>query len=101
MAKSIEATEQFLASAGQVLSVFSDVSSWQVQDQPRVISAKENKVTLAFEDLSRAVIIMEPTESGSVAKILHELLRDDSQIRARETYWHEVLLEMHRRLDQK
>jgi hypothetical protein len=101
MALAIKAEEIFEASAGQVLSVLGDVTSWQVADRPRLISAKNNKVTLAFEDFSRAVITLETVELGSTAKIIHELIKDDSQAKVRQTYWRDVLAEMHQRLDQK
>ena len=101
MALAINAEEIFEASAGQVLSVLSDVTSWRVTDRPRLISAKNNKVTLAFEDFSRAVITLETVEHGSRARILHELIRDDSQAKVRQTYWRDVLAELHQRLDQK
>jgi hypothetical protein len=101
MALKIQATEIFSAGAGQVLSVMSDVKSWQTTDQPRLISAKGNKVTLAFDDNSRAVITFENNEAGSSAVILHELLKDDSQASARQTYWRGVLIQLHQRLDQK
>ena len=101
MALAINAVEIFEASAGQVLSVMSDVTSWQVADRPRLISAKSNKVTLAFEDFSRAVITLETVEHGSTARIFHELIKDDSQAKARQTYWKDVVAEMHQRLDQK
>ena len=101
MALSIQAEVNFPAGAGQVISVMSDVSAWQVDDRPRLISAKNNKVTLAFEDFSRAVITLETAEHGSTAKILHELIKDGSQVAARQIYWKDVLAEMHQRLDQK
>lgn len=101
MALSIQAEVNFPAGVGQVLSVMSDVSSWQVADRPRLISAKNNKVTLAFEDFSRAVITLETVEHGSTAKILHELIKDGSQVNSRQFYWKEVLAEMRQRLDQK
>jgi hypothetical protein len=101
MALAIQAEVIFPAGAGQVLSVLSDVTSWQVADRPRLISAKSNKVTLAFEDFSRAVITLETVEHGSTARIFHELIKDDSQAKARQTYWKDVVAEMHQRLDQK
>jgi hypothetical protein len=101
MTLAIQAEVNFPAGAGQVLSVMSDVSSWQVSDRPRLISAKNNKVTLAFDDYSRAFITLETAEHGSNAKILHELIKDDSQLKARELYWKDVLAEMRQRLDQK
>lgn len=101
MSLSIQAEVKFPASAGQVFSVMSDVASWQAAERPRLISAKNNKVTLAFEDLSRAVITLETVDHGSTAKILHELIKDDSQVNARQIYWKDVLAEMHSRLDQK
>lgn len=101
MALSIQAEVNFPAGAGQVLSVMSDVSSWQVADRPRLISAKNNKVTLAFEDFTRAVITLETAENGSTAKILHELIKDGSQLESRQIYWKEVVVEMRQRLDQK
>jgi len=101
MSLAIQAEVNFPAGAGQVLSVMSDVTSWEVSDRPRLISAKNNKVTLAFEDFTRAVITLETVEHGSTAKILHELIRDDSQLEARQLYWKDVLSEVRNRLDQK
>lgn len=101
MTLAIQAEVIFPAGAGQVLSVMSDVTSWEVSDRPRLISAKNNKVTLAFEDFTRAIITLETVEHGSTAKILHELIKDGSQLEARQLYWKDVLSEMRKRLDQK
>lgn len=101
MTLAIQAEVIFPAGAGQVIAVMSDVNSWQVPDRPRVISAKNNKVTLAFGDFTRAVITLETIEAGSTARILHELIKDDSQAKARQIYWKDVIAQMHKRLDQK
>lgn len=101
MAVAFNIEEVFNSGTGQLISVLSDVSAWAVSDRPRLITAKNGQVTLAFEDNSRAKISLEVVEDGVRAKILHELLKNESEIKPRQQYWNEVLLGMHLRLDQK
>ena len=101
MATSFNTEEIFQSSAGQLLSVLSDVSAWVVADRPRLITAKNGEVILAFEDNTRAKISFEVVEDGVRAKIIHEFLKNESEIKPRQHYWQEVLASLHRRLDQK
>lgn len=100
MATSFKLHEDFEAGLGQIFSVLSDVDSWVVFERPRLISAKNGEVRLAFEDNSRAIISFEIIEGKVRVHILHELLVAESAIRARDLYWAEVLSGLHRRLDQ-
>jgi hypothetical protein len=98
---SFKLQEEFDSGMGQLFSVLSDVSSWVVFDRPRLISAKNGEVKLAFSDNTRAIISFELIEAGVRANITHELLKDESEIKPRQLYWQDVLAGMHRRLDQK
>lgn len=100
MAISFKIHEDFDSGLGQIFSVLSDVESWVVFERPRLISAKNGEVRLAFEDKSRAVISFEIVESAVRVQILHELLVSESAIKAKQLYWAEVLGGLHRRLDQ-
>jgi hypothetical protein len=101
MAIAFRVQDAFEAGLSQLFSVLSDVSSWVVFDRPRLISAKNGEVKLAFEDGSRAIISFEIIDGGVRANVVHELLKDESEIKPRQLYWQEVLAGMHRRLDQK
>lgn len=101
MAISFKLQEDFETGLAQLFSVLSDVSAWVVFDRPRLITAKNGQVKLAFDDGTRAIISFELVENGVRANILHELLKSELEIKPRELYWQEVLSGMHRRLDQK
>lgn len=101
MAIAFKVQEEFATGMGQLFSVLSDVSAWVVFDRPRLISAKNGEVKLAFDDNSRAIISFELFEDGVRANIVHELLKNESEIKPRQLYWQDVLAGMHRRLDQK
>ena len=101
MAISFKLQEDFETGLAQLFSVLSDVSAWVVFDRPRLITAKNGQVKLAFDDGTRAIISFELVENGVRANILHELLKSELEIKPRELYWQEVLSSMHRRLDQK
>lgn len=101
MAISFKVHDDFETGLGQLFSVLSDVSSWVVFDRPRLISAKNGQVKLAFDDNTRAIISFELFEGSVRAHIVHELLKNDDEIKPRQLYWNEVLAGMHRRLDQK
>ena len=101
MTTALNTQDVFQSSAGQLFSVLSDVSAWVVSDRPRLITAKNGEVTLAFEDNTRAKISFEVVEAGVRAKIIHEFLKNESEIKARNHYWTEVFASLHRRLDQK
>lgn len=93
--------DDFDSGMGQLFSVLSDVGSWAVFDRPRLISAKNGQVKLAFNDNTRVIISFEVFDGGVRVHIVHELLKSESDVKPRELYWHEVLAGMHRRLDQK
>lgn len=101
MAIAFKLQEDFESGMGQLFSVLSDVPAWVVFDRPRLISAKNGEVKLAFDDNSRAIISFEMIEEGVRAHIVHELLKSEAEIKPRQLYWQEVLSGMHRRLDQK
>lgn len=101
MAIAFNVQEDFNSGSGQLLSVLSDVSAWVVPDRPRLISSKNGEVTLAFDDNTRAKISFEVLGDGVRAKIHHELLKNESEIKPRQQYWKEVFVSFHRRLDQK
>jgi hypothetical protein len=92
--------EDFESGLAQLFSVLSDVDSWVVFERPRLISAKNGEVRLAFEDNSRAVISFEIIEGGVRVHIVHELLSAESAVTGKQLYWAEVLGGLHRRLDQ-
>jgi hypothetical protein len=101
MPSSFKLQEDFDSGMGQLLNVLSDVAAWVVFDRPRLITAKNGEVKLAFDDNTRAIISFEILDGGVRANILHELLKSESEIKPRQLYWQEVLAGMHRRLDQK
>jgi hypothetical protein len=101
MAISFKIQDDFESGIGQLLSVFSDVSAWAVFDRPRLITAKNGVVKLAFDDSTRAIISFEIVDGGVRVNIHHELLKNETEIKPRKLYWKEVLAGMHRRLDQK
>jgi hypothetical protein len=99
MAVAFKIEEEFQVALAQLFSVLSDVGSWVVFERPRLISAKNGEVRLAFEDGTRAIISFSLIEGGVKAIIVHELLSDESQVKPKTLYWQEVLQGMHRRLD--
>lgn len=101
MAIAFKVHEDFDTGMSQLFSVLSDVSSWVVFDRPRLITAKNGEVKLAFDDNTRAIISFEIIEAGVRANVVHELLKNESEIKPRQLYWQEVFAGMHRRLDQK
>ena len=99
MAIAFKLEEDFQSALGQIFSVLSDVDSWVVFERPRLISAKNGEVRLAFEDNSRAVISFVLLEGGVRVQILHELLSAETAVKEKQLYWAEVLGGLHRRLD--
>lgn len=91
--------EDFDSALAQVFSVLSDVDSWVVFDRPRLISAKNGEVRLAFQDMSRAIITFEIIDGGVRVHVVHELLTKESEVKARGLYWAEVLGGLQRRLN--
>jgi hypothetical protein len=92
-------TNEFNSGLGQVISVFSDVEAWGIQEQPRFLSAKNNKVTLIFSDSTRALISAEQIEDVVRVTIHHELIQVQDVLDQRKLYWSSLLEEFHRRLD--
>ncbi|MFM1984273.1 MAG: hypothetical protein RL723_708 [Actinomycetota bacterium] len=99
MAIAFKVQEDFESSLAQLFSVISDVDSWVVFERPRLISAKNGQVRLAFDDQSRALISFELLDGIVRAHIVHELLKEESAVKAKQLYWQEVLGGLHRRLD--
>ncbi|CAB4554201.1 MAG: hypothetical protein F2544_02620 [Actinobacteria bacterium] len=99
MSFSLIITNEFNSGLGQVISVFSDVEAWGIQEQPRFLSAKNNKVTLIFSDSTRALISAEQIEDVVRVTIHHELIQVQDVLDQRKLYWSSLLEEFHRRLD--
>jgi hypothetical protein len=92
-------TNDFNSGLGQVISVFSDVDAWGIEEQPRFLSAKNNKVTLIFSDSTRALIGAEQKDDLVRVTIHHELIQAQDVLDQRKLYWSSLLEEFHRRLD--
>jgi hypothetical protein len=92
-------TNDFNSGLGQVISVFSDVDAWGIEEQPRFLSAKNNKVTLIFSDSTRALIGAEQIDDLVRVTIHHELIQAQDVLDQRKLYWSSLLEEFHRRLD--
>lgn len=92
-------TNDFNSGLGQVISVFSDVDAWGIEEQPRFLSAKNNKVTLIFSDNTRALIGAEQIDDLVRVTIHHELIQAQDVLDQRKLYWSSLLEEFHRRLD--
>jgi len=92
-------TNEFNSGLGQVISVFSDVDAWGIEEQPRFLSAKNNKVTLIFSDSTRALIGAEQVDDLVRVTIHHEFIQAQDVLGQRKLYWSSLLEEFHRRLD--
>jgi hypothetical protein len=91
--------EDFTSALPQVYAVLSDVDSWVVFERPRLISAKNGEVRLAFQDMSRAIVSFEIIDGGVRVHVVHELLNDEASVKAQGLYWAEVLGGLQRRLN--
>lgn len=99
MSISFKVDETFDVELQRIFTVLNDVSSWSVFEKPRVLGTKGGKITLSFEDNTRALINFEILPTGVKVQIVQELLADEAAIKPRELYWREVLAGIHRRLD--
>jgi hypothetical protein len=82
----------------RLFTVLNDVQS--VFDRPRVLSAKGGKISLAFDDKTRAHIQFVVKDGGKIiVQIQHELIPAEAGIKPRDLYWREVLNGVQRRLD--
>jgi hypothetical protein len=99
MSLAFKIEETFGAELQRIFTVLNDVPSWSVFEKPRVLGTKGGKLTLSFDDKTRAIINFEILPAGVKVQIVHELLADEAAIKPRELYWREVLQGIHRRLD--
>lgn len=90
---------EFEVELARLFTVLNDVSSWAVFEKPRVMSTKNGQLTLAFDDRTRAILSFELVEGAVKLRVVHELLKDASEIKPREQYWFEVLAGVRRRLE--
>lgn len=99
MSLAFKLEETFDVELQRIFTVLNDVASWSVFDKPRVLGTKGGKISLAFEDQTRAFINFEILPVGVRVQIVHELLADEAAIKPRELYWREVFAGIHRRLE--
>ncbi|WP_296630329.1 hypothetical protein [Rhodoluna sp.] len=99
MAVAFKIEETFQVELARMYTVLSDVASWSVFDKPRLVSAKNGKITLAFVDGTRAFIDFMIVDAGVAIRVVHELLKDESAISAYQKYWNEVFVGIRRRLE--
>jgi hypothetical protein len=84
----------------RLFTVLNDVQSWAVFDRPRVLTAKGGKISLAFDDKTRAHMQFVVKDGGKIiVQIQHELIPTEAGIKPRDLYWREVLNGVQRRLD--
>jgi hypothetical protein len=84
----------------RLFTVLNDVQSWAVFDRPRVLTAKGGKISLAFDDKTRAHMHFVVKDGGKIiVQIQHELIPTEAGIKPRDLYWREVLNGVQRRLD--
>jgi hypothetical protein len=84
----------------RLFTVLNDVQSWAVFDRPRVLSAKGGKISLAFDDKTRAHMQFVVKDGGTIiVQIQHELIPTEAGIKPRDLYWREVLNGVQRRLE--
>jgi hypothetical protein len=84
----------------RLFTVLNDVQSWAVFDRPRVLTAKGGKISLAFDDKTRAHIQFVVKDGGAIiVQIQHELIPTEAGIKPRDLYWREVLNGVQRRLE--
>jgi hypothetical protein len=94
-------TNDFNSGIGQLVSVFSDVDSWGIEELPRFLDAKNNQVKLIFSDNTRAIITPEQIDELVRVTIHHQLIQAQDVLDLRKLYWSSLLEEFHRRLDIK
>lgn len=84
----------------RLFTVLNDVQSWAVFDRPRVLTAKGGKISLAFDDKTRAHMHFVVKDGGKIiVQIQHELIPTEAGIKPRDLYWREVLNGVQRRLE--
>jgi hypothetical protein len=84
----------------RLFTVINDVQSWAVFDRPRVLTAKGGKISLAFDDKTRAHVQFVVKDGGKIiVQIQHELIPTEAGIKPRDLYWREVLNGVQRRLE--
>jgi hypothetical protein len=92
---------EFHSGLGQIISVFSDVDAWGIEELPRFLDAKNNQVKLVFSDNTRAIVSAEQVDDIMRVTIHHELIQAQDVLDQRKLYWSSLLEEFHRRLDIK
>jgi hypothetical protein len=84
----------------RLFTVLNDVQSWAVFDRPRVLTAKGGRLSLAFDDKTRANILFVVKDGGVITlQVQHELIPTEAGIKPRDLYWREVLNGVQRRLE--
>jgi hypothetical protein len=99
MTISIKIEAELSVGLPRIFGLVNDVAGWSVFDRPRVLNAKNGKISLAFEDLTRAFIDFKAEAGLTKIRIVHELLKSEADIHPRELYWEEVLAGFRRRVE--
>lgn len=90
----------FQVELSRLFTVLNDVQSWAVFDRPRVLTSKGGKISLAFDDRTRAHLQFVVKDGGLVTlQVQHELIPQEAGIKPRDLYWREVLNGVQRRLE--
>lgn len=101
MSLAFKIEDSFDVSLPRLTTVLNDVDSWQIEDRPRLLLSKPDRIQFAFEDGTRAIIDWQTAGEIVQLRIVHELLNmPDSEIEPRRNWWQEVLGQIHSRLEQ-
>ncbi|MFM7029849.1 MAG: 4-(cytidine 5'-diphospho)-2-C-methyl-D-erythritol kinase [Micrococcales bacterium] len=95
------ATSRFYAvDLPRLFAVFNDPASWPMEAPERLITISQDQLlSYSFDNETRVEIRFERVRSGLVRVVLeHEQLHDESELKACQAYWNEILEDISVRL---
>lgn len=102
MSLAFKLEDSFEVSLPRLVTVLNDVESWNIEDRPRLLLAKPDRIQLAFEDGTRAIIDWVVEAPIVKIRIVHELLNKvEADLEPRAHWWKTLLEQLHNRLEQR
>ena len=97
--REFELTLRVQSQLARVFLILGDISQWPTEQNPRMLVRKDfERVTIAFDDMTRASVKFLSAGEATQILVLHELCKSQEQVDSWRNYWFTLMESLKSRL---
>lgn len=97
--REFELTLRVQSQLARVFLILGDISQWPTEHNPRMLVRKDlERVTIAFDDMTRASVKFLSAGEATEIVVLHELCKSQDQVDSWRNYWFTLIESLKSRL---